>query len=79
MSARLRDALPKVRGTLATDQTVGVAGQIGSPPPTVPIELRVKYADGSDDQVYHFTSALHPKFTPLLSAAALAAALNGKW
>lgn len=70
-------SLAKVKGTLTSDQTVGVSGRIGEAPSTVPIEIRIKYADGSDDQSYRFTSALHPKFTPLLSAAALNAALSG--
>jgi hypothetical protein len=56
---------------------VGVSGLIGAAPPTVPIDLRVKYSDGSEDQTYHFTAALHPKFTPLLCAAALTSAISG--
>lgn len=70
-------ALAQVRGTLTADQTVGIAGLLGKAPPTVPIDLRVKYADGSEDQMYHFIAALHPKLTPLISAAAVTAAVNG--
>ena len=70
-------SLAKVRGTLTSDRAVGVGGTIGTVPPTVPIDLEVKYADGSEDQTYHFTAALHPKFTPLLCAAALQSAITG--
>jgi hypothetical protein len=70
-------SLSRVSGTLTTDQTVGIAGVMGGTPPSVPIDLRVKYADGSEDQTYHFESALHPKLTPLLSAVALSSALSG--
>ena len=58
-------------GTLLTDQTSGVAGQIGDVPPTAPITLRVHYADGSLDQTYHFQAVIHPQFTPLLTSMAV--------
>ena len=70
-------SLAKVRGTLTSDRTVGVGGTLGAAPPTVPIEFHVKYSDGSEDQTYHFTAALHPKYTPLLCAAALQSAITG--
>jgi hypothetical protein len=69
--------LSKATGTLTTDQTVGVAGTIGVIPPMVPIELHIVYADGSIDQTYHFSAAIHPKFTPMVIPAALGAALTG--
>lgn len=64
-------------GTLTTDQTVGVAGAIGPSAPMAPVELHLKYTDGSVDQTYHFRAAIHPRFTPLIAAAALGAALTG--
>jgi hypothetical protein len=64
-------------GTLVADQTVGVSGRVGKLPAMVPIEIRVKYADGSEDQTYHFDAAVHPRFTPLLVAAAFVAAAGG--
>jgi hypothetical protein len=70
-------SLTKTRGALHTDQTVGVAGRIGQPPTMVPIKLHVTYADGSLDREFEFTSALHAKFTPLLSTLALTSALSG--
>jgi hypothetical protein len=70
-------SLAHVRGTLTNDQTVGVTGTLGKLPRTVPIDIRVKYADGSEDQTYHFVSAVHPKFTPLLAAAAITSAISG--
>ena len=66
-----------VRGTLTQDQTVGIAGHLGPGPATVPVRLRVVYADGSSDVTYHFTVVRHPKLTPLLAATAMAAALTG--
>ena len=70
-------ALGRTYGTLYADETVGVAGKIGEPPPTIPIDLSVRYADGSGERKYKFQSAWHPKFTPLLSATALTSAVTG--
>ena len=70
-------ALAKIKGTLTEDQTVGIAGKLGAAPPTVPVEIRVRYADGSEDQTYHFGITLHPKLTPMLSVAAVGAAISG--
>ena len=70
-------AVTAIDGTLTTDQSVGIAGVIGAGPPMMPIDLRVKYADGSLDQTYHFDAAIHPKFTPLLTAAAISSAVTG--
>jgi hypothetical protein len=70
--------LVETRGTLRSDQIVGMAGRIGDRPATIPIELRVIYADGSFDHTYHFRSALHPQMTPLLSGAAIAFASTGR-
>jgi hypothetical protein len=64
-------------GTLLTDQTVGVAGLVGRQAPMAPIELRVVYDDGSVDQTYHFSAALHPKLTPLIAATAVQMAITG--
>ncbi len=64
-------------GRLTSDRTVGVAGLLGEPGPMVPIELRVSYTDGSQDRLYRFNSALHPKFTPLILLMAFSAALGG--
>ena len=66
----------KINGTLTADRVVGVVGELGQTPPMIPIDLRIKYTDGSEDQTYHFTSALHPKLTPLLASAAVAAAVS---
>src|SRR5688572_13978008 len=63
-------SLTQSRGTLYADQSVGIAGRIGPTAPTVPIKLRVKYADGTQDLEYNFNAALHARFTPLLTVAA---------
>ena len=70
-------AIDRTVGTLFADETCGVAGAIGKPPPLIPISLRVRYADGSEDRTYHFKAAWHPKFTPLISAAAITGAVTG--
>ena len=70
-------SVSRVRGTLTQDQTVGIAGELGPGPATVPVELRVRYADGSSDLTYHFTVVQHPKLTPVLVATGMAAALTG--
>jgi hypothetical protein len=70
-------SVSRVRGTLTQDQTVGIAGELGPGPAVVPVDLRVVYADGSEDQAFHFTVVQHPKLTPLLVATGLASALTG--
>jgi hypothetical protein len=68
--------LTRPRGELTTDESVGVAGELGQSAPTVPIEFNVRYADGST-RAFHFQAAQHPKFTPMIAGAALAAAITG--
>jgi hypothetical protein len=70
-------AMTQIRGTLQTDEQVGVAGRIGKAPPMIPIAVHIVYTDGSIDDTYHFQSVIHPKFTPLASTSALAAAIAG--
>jgi hypothetical protein len=70
-------SLLSLKGALTTDRAVGVAGAEGDVPPTAPIELRVRYADGSEDETYRFNCALHPRLTPMLGALALSAAMSG--
>jgi hypothetical protein len=70
-------SLLDLKGSITADHMVGVAGTVGQSPPTAPIELRVIYADGSQDTTYRFDCALHPRLTPMLSALALSAAMSG--
>ena len=70
-------SVSRVQGTLTQDQTVGIGGTLGKGPGTVPVQLRVVYADGSEDQTYHFDVVDHPKLTPLLVATGLSAAMTG--
>ncbi len=70
-------SLTKLRGTLTADQTVGVAGRIGTPPPMVPMEISIAYPDGSNNQTYKFNAASHPKLTPMIASAAIQAVLSG--
>jgi hypothetical protein len=69
--------LSRVTGTLTTDQTVGVAGVTGKTPPTIPMDLRVIYTDGSGDLTYHFNCTAHPKMTPMIAGVAITSALTG--
>ena len=71
-------SITRTVGTLNTDQSVGVAGHLGVAPATMPIDLRIVYADGSLEQKYHFDCIIHNRFTPLLSVVALTAALTGQ-
>jgi hypothetical protein len=70
-------SLNPASGTLQLDRTVGVSGTLGIAPAMIPVDLEVKYADGSQDQPFHFTVASHPKMTPMLMTAAMASALTG--
>lgn len=70
-------SLTKLRGTLTNDQTVGVAGMMGTPPKMAPMDIAIDYPDGSNNQTYHFNVALHPKLTPMIAAAALQTVLGG--
>lgn len=70
-------ALDRTVGTLYADEAVGVAGQIGKPPPVIPINVRVRYTDGSVDRQYKFNAAWHPKLTPLIGATAITSAVTG--
>jgi hypothetical protein len=71
-------SLNAVQGTLQNDQTVGISGLLGAGPRSVSVDLRIKYTDGSEDQTYHFATALHPKLTPMLVATAMTSALTGE-
>ena len=53
-----------------------MAGRVGDPPPTAPITLRIRYADGSLDQTYHFQAVIHPQFTPLLASMAVTGSVS---
>jgi hypothetical protein len=70
-------ALSDITGTLVADQTVGVGGRIGEVPAMAPMDLNVTYTDGSAAARYHFNLAVHPKLTPMLLAATVAAAVSG--
>lgn len=69
--------ITKSWGTLHSDESVGVAGKIGDAAKTVPIVIKVKYADGSGERTYNFECASHPKLTPLISTVAIAGAVTG--
>ena len=62
-------------GTLASDQTSGIAGTLGATPATVPISIRLTRADGSRAE-YRFESIRHPTLTPTALAAAAGGAAS---
>src|SRR2546430_3406881 len=70
-------SMTAVRGTLHSDQLAGVAGTLGDAPPLIPVELRVTYTDGSQDNVYKFQEMQHPKLTPLITGLAVIASVTG--
>ncbi len=70
--------ISKTSGALFTDETVGVAGRVGSTAPMAPLQFRIVYDDGSLDETYHFSAALHPKLTPLIAATAVQMVLSGE-
>jgi len=65
----------ELKGTLHCDQLAGVAGRIGMPPPTVPVEIRCRYEDGSSERLYRFNVAQHPRLTAVMAAMCTAAAI----
>jgi hypothetical protein len=70
-------SMSKPCGTLTTDMSVGVAGQMGAAPATIPMDFHVTYADGSPSHSYHFDAALHSKLTPMIAGVAFGSALTG--
>jgi hypothetical protein len=70
-------ALSQNLGRLTTDESVGVAGRLAESAPTVPIDFHVEYAGDIPPRDFHFRSALHSKFTPMIAAMALGAAVTG--
>jgi hypothetical protein len=70
-------SLAQLRGTLTTDGSVGVAGDIGAAPKMIPIEIDLFAADGTGKHTYHFQAVRHPKLTPMLIGAAFGAAVSG--
>ncbi|HVT87630.1 MAG TPA: hypothetical protein VHD56_02155 [Tepidisphaeraceae bacterium] len=71
-------SLTDIRGTLTSDVSTGVAGNLGPTPPTVPIDIHLVYTDGSIDSLYHFNAVWHPRLTPTLLTVGIAAALTGR-
>jgi hypothetical protein len=69
-------ALTEVQGTLLADRSPGVGGRIGEAPPRMPITCRVRYTDDAAETVFRYHAAMHPRFTPLLAAVALAGSVT---
>jgi hypothetical protein len=73
-------SMTRTLGRLTDDQTVGISGRIGDPAPTIPVDFKVIELDGhggATERDYHFHSASHPKFTPLITNAAFSSAVGG--
>lgn len=71
-------SLQQVRGALVADQSVGVMGRLGAEAQSAPVELRVMYGDGSQDETYRFEFAMHPRLTPMLVSMVLGSALTSR-
>ncbi len=70
-------SLTELKGTLNTDQLVGIAGRLGEIPKMAPLELTVTYEDGSVSDTFHCRVIRHSRYTPIISASAMAAAVVG--
>ena len=53
-------------GSLWRDETVGIAGRIGSKVSTIPMTVRVDRDDVSESRQFHYNVVRHPFYTPLL-------------
>ena len=71
-------AMTEASGGIYADELTGVAGSIGKVPTRIPIDVQVKYTDGSLDESYHFLAASHPRFTPILAITAISSAITGE-
>lgn len=69
-------AFTQLRGTLQSDQLVGISGKTGIYPQLVPVEIRCVYADGSVDSTYKYSVVQHPRFTPMMAAMVTAVAAS---
>lgn len=67
----------QILGTLSTDQSVGIAGELGAAPPMIPVDIQIVYADGTSDRSYKYQIAAHPQFTPMLGTIVLLSSLTG--
>jgi hypothetical protein len=71
--------MTEVVGTLAADQSVGIAGELGAAPKMIPVDIAVSYTGApTAERTFHFEIANHPRFTPLLGTAVLMSALTGQ-
>jgi len=71
-------SLARIKGSVLADQQVGAAGRIGAaPPPMVPMEVTIAYADGSVKQTYKVNLISDPKMTGAAAAMAIQAAITG--
>ena len=71
-------SIGKISGAIDVDGTFGVAGQIGAVPRTFPITVSVDDRTLGTSHVYHFQSAVHRMFSPMLAGAAFQAALTAE-
>jgi hypothetical protein len=51
-------------GTITGDRLTAVTGQLGAPPPMIPVDLTLSF--GGAEKKLHFEMVNHPKLTPLL-------------
>jgi len=66
-------AMGKVKGVINTDHTVGIAGEFGTAPATVPIDVKI-IRDGRT-ATFHFDAIRHARLLPILVAISVDSAL----
>ncbi len=66
------------QGSLVVDEQTGIVGRIGAKPPTIPITLAIKSADGAVNRTYTYHLAPHPRLTPEILAAALTESITAQ-
>ncbi|MBP6507262.1 MAG: hypothetical protein KA257_06825 [Opitutaceae bacterium] len=63
-------------GTVNQDRLSAIAGELGEPPPMLPVEITVD-RPGEKPKTLHFSAARHPQLTPLVIGAGAAQAIMG--
>jgi hypothetical protein len=68
-----RDAV----GTVEQDRSTAIAGRLGTPPPMIATEVRLRSARGGD-RTFHFRIVRDELFTPMLAYVSLLSVLQGQ-
>lgn len=63
----------KIVGTFQGDQQTAIVGELGTTPPSIPVDVKVIRPEGT--KTYHYHVAQHPLLTPMMTAATIEASL----